>query len=60
MKNVRILNFSRADLVDDKAIIDALQDGGIACYVTDFPTDALLDVEGVIAIPHLGASTPSE
>lgn len=57
-KNVRILNFSRADLVDDKAIIDALQNGGIACYVTDFPTDALLDVEGVIAIPHLGASTP--
>jgi D-3-phosphoglycerate dehydrogenase len=57
-KNVRILNFARADLVDDNAVIDALANGGMACYVTDFPTDALIGVEGVIAIPHLGASTP--
>ncbi|MDR2532689.1 MAG: 3-phosphoglycerate dehydrogenase [Oscillospiraceae bacterium] len=57
-KNVRILNFARADLVDDDAVIAALKGGGMACYVTDFPTDALIGVEGVIAIPHLGASTP--
>ena len=55
---VRILNFSRAALVDDAAIINALQSGKVASYVTDFPTDDVLDVEGVIAIPHLGASTP--
>ena len=57
-KNVRILNFARGELVDDKAIIDALATGGMAAYVTDFPTDALIGVEGVIALPHLGASTP--
>jgi len=57
-KNVRILNFARADLVDDDAVIAALAGGGMACYVTDFPTDALIGVDGVIAIPHLGASTP--
>ena len=55
---VRILNFSRAALVDDAAMINALQSGKVASYVTDFPTDEVLDVEGVIAIPHLGASTP--
>ncbi len=55
---VRILNFSRAALVDDAAMIAALQSGKVASYVTDFPTDEVLDVEGVIAIPHLGASTP--
>ncbi|MDR2559570.1 MAG: 3-phosphoglycerate dehydrogenase [Oscillospiraceae bacterium] len=57
-KHVRILNFARADLVDDEAVIAALKGGGMSCYVTDFPTDVLIDVEGVIAIPHLGASTP--
>lgn len=57
-KNVRIINFARADLVDDQAIINALAGGGMACYVTDFPTDAVIGVDGVIAIPHLGASTP--
>ncbi|MCL2037340.1 MAG: 3-phosphoglycerate dehydrogenase family protein [Oscillospiraceae bacterium] len=56
-KNVRIVNFARADLVDDTAVIDALKNGGMACYVTDFPTDAVIGVDGVIAIPHLGAST---
>ncbi len=55
---VRILNFSRAALVDDAAIISALESGKVASYVTDFPTDDVLDVVGVIAIPHLGASTP--
>ena len=55
---VRILNFSRADLVDSAAVIAALENGKVAKYVTDFPTDEVLGHEGVIAIPHLGASTP--
>lgn len=54
---VRILNFARGDLVDSGAVIDALANGKIAAYVTDFPNDDLIGVDGVIAIPHLGAST---
>ncbi len=57
-KTVRLLNFSRDALVDEKAILDALASGGMACYVTDFATDALIGVPGVVALPHLGASTP--
>ena len=57
-KGVRIMNFARGGLVDDAALIDALGDGRVSCYVTDFPSDALIGLEGVIAIPHLGASTP--
>ncbi len=57
-KNVRILNFARGDLVDSKAILDALANGGMAAYVTDFATDDLIGAEGVVALPHLGASTP--
>lgn len=57
-KTVRLLNFARGDLVDDKAVLDALANGGMACYVTDFATDALIGAEGVVAMPHLGASTP--
>ncbi|MBR2152261.1 MAG: phosphoglycerate dehydrogenase [Clostridia bacterium] len=55
---VRILNFARADLVNDVDLIAALETGKVAAYVTDFPTDSVLGVDGVIAIPHLGASTP--
>ena len=57
-KGVRILNFSRGDLVDNDAIKNALQNGSVSCYVTDFPNEELLGVNGVIPIPHLGASTP--
>ncbi len=57
-KTVRLLNFSRDALVDEKAVLDALASGGMACYVTDFATDALIGVPGVVALPHLGASTP--
>ncbi|MDR1753476.1 MAG: 3-phosphoglycerate dehydrogenase [Eubacterium sp.] len=57
-KNVRILNFARGDLVNDQAIINALRGDGMACYITDFPSDALIGIPGVIAIPHLGASSP--
>ncbi|MBR5922212.1 MAG: phosphoglycerate dehydrogenase [Clostridia bacterium] len=55
---VRILNFARAGLVNSSDIKAALESGKVAAYVTDFPTDEVLDVDGVIAIPHLGASTP--
>jgi len=59
MKNsVRILNFSRAELVNDADLLEALCAGKVSAYVSDFPTDEVLDAPGVIAIPHLGASTP--
>lgn len=59
MKNtVRIMNFARGDLADSDAVINALGEGEMACYVTDFPDAKLIGVDGVIAIPHLGASTP--
>ena len=54
---VRILNFSRADLVVAEDMKEAMQSGKVAAYVTDFPTEAVLDIPGVVAIPHLGAST---
>ena len=55
---VRILNLSRADLANTEELIPALESGKVAAYVTDFPTAAVLGKPGVIAIPHLGASTP--
>ena len=59
MKNtIRIMNFARGDLANSQDIIDALEDGRMAAYVTDFPNAQLIGVDGVIAIPHLGASTP--
>ena len=54
---VRILNFSRADLVLADDLKEALASGKVAAYVTDFPTEEVLNVPGVVAIPHLGAST---
>lgn len=55
---VRILNFARGELVNSDDILASLADGKVAAYATDFPTDGQLGVPGVIAIPHLGASTP--
>lgn len=55
---VRVLNFARGDLANSQDIIAALEDGKMAAYVTDFPNAELIGVDGVIAIPHLGASTP--
>ncbi len=55
---VRIMNFARGELVDTQSILDGVASKKVACYVTDFPNEAVLDVEGIIAIPHLGASTP--
>lgn len=56
--NVRILNFARGELVNDADMIKALEGGKVACYVTDFPNAEIIGVKGVVAIPHLGASTP--
>lgn len=57
-KGVRLLNFARGGLVDDDALLEALNSGTVAAYVTDFPEAKLLGVDRVIPIPHLGASTP--
>jgi len=53
-----ILNFSRGELADSAAVLQALESGKLRSYVTDFPSDDMLGVEKVICIPHLGASTP--
>ncbi len=55
---VRILNLSRADLVHDEDIAEALESGKVAKYVTDFPNANTLKMKNAIPIPHLGASTP--
>ncbi len=57
-KSVRILNFARGELVNDDDLIEAINEGIVEMYVTDFPNDKLLTVDSVIPIPHLGASTP--
>ena len=54
----RVLNFARGELVNDADMIAALEAGKIACYVTDFPNANTIGVKNIIAIPHLGASTP--
>ena len=53
-----LLNYSRAELCDAKAVVAALAAGKLRRYVVDFPTEDVLNAPGVIAIPHLGASTP--
>ena len=55
---VRILNESRAEVVDDEAMTEALKSGQVAKYVTDFPNQTILQAPNVIAMPHLGACTP--
>lgn len=55
---VRILNFARGELVDSEEMIAALNERQVRCYITDFPNDEILGHPGVIALPHLGASTP--
>ena len=57
-QGVRIINMARAELVCDTEIIEALESGHVACYVTDFPNGATAGAKGVVPIPHLGASTP--
>ncbi len=53
-----LLNFARGGLVRDDDVIAALENGKLGRYVTDFPDDKLLGTENLIALPHLGASTP--
>ena len=56
-KGVRIINLARADLVKADDLKAALEAGKVASYVTDFPTEDVIGVKGIVAIPHLGAST---
>ena len=55
---IRIINLARGELVDDDAMISAIDVGKVARYVTDFPNDRLVGIANVVAMPHLGASTP--
>lgn len=55
---VVIVNCARGELVNNADIIAAVKDGKVHKYFTDFPTEPLLNVDGIIACPHLGASTP--
>ena len=56
--DVRIINLARNGLVDEEALIPVLESGRVAAYVTDFPDNRIANATGVIALPHLGASTP--
>ena len=56
-KGLVLLNFSRDGVVDEAAVIEALAQGRLARYVTDFPSPRLQGNRGVLALPHLGAST---
>jgi D-3-phosphoglycerate dehydrogenase len=55
---VRILNLARGELVNDDDMIAALESDKVACYVTDFPNNKITLAKNVLAMPHLGASTP--
>ena len=57
-QGVRIINESRAEVVDDDAMLEALASGKVGKYITDFPNKKLIGVENVICMPHLGACTP--
>jgi D-3-phosphoglycerate dehydrogenase len=52
-----LVNYARGQLVDETAVLDALESNKLACYITDFPTSAMLKHPKIIASPHLGAST---
>jgi len=56
--DVRILNLARGELVCDEDMIAALESGRVAKYVTDFPNERIATAKNVVALPHLGASTP--
>jgi len=55
---VRVINLARGELVNDDDMIAALDVGKVACYVTDFPNSKITLMKNVVAIPHLGASSP--
>lgn len=54
---VKIINLARADLVNSEDMKAALLEGKVSSYVVDFPTDDTVGVDGIVTIPHLGAST---
>ena len=54
---VKLLNFARGGLIDEDALLKAINTNKVDCYVTDFPTQKIIQNDKVIAIPHLGAST---
>lgn len=55
---VRLLNFARNELVNVADVKTALESGKVSCYVCDFPNEETVGVDGIITLPHLGASTP--
>lgn len=55
---VRIINLARGELVNTSDIKDAIADGKVSFYVTDFPNEEAVGAEGIITLPHIGASTP--
>ena len=57
-RGVRVINLARGEIVDDEAMLAALDSGWVAAYITDFPNNRLLVAPHVVAMPHLGASTP--
>ena len=56
-QGVVILNFARSGIVEDQAVLEALDSGKVKSYITDFPTRETIDHPSVITMPHLGAST---
>jgi D-3-phosphoglycerate dehydrogenase len=57
-RGVRLLNFSRSELVNNRDLKEAIDKKIVSVYVTDFPDEDLLNIDEIIMIPHLGASTP--
>ena len=57
-RGIRVINLARGEIVQDDAMIPALETGRVAAYITDFPNNRLLAAPHVVATPHLGASTP--
>ena len=57
-RGVRFINLARGEIVDDDAMLAALDTGWVAAYITDFPNNRLVQHPHVVAMPHLGASTP--
>lgn len=55
---VRIINLARGELVNISDIKEAIKEGKVAKFVTDFPNEETVGAEGIITLPHLGASTP--
>lgn len=56
-KGAILVNYAREPIVDEEAVLAALNSGQLGAYITDFPSEAILDHPKIIATPHLGAST---